>query len=133
MRLFSYKHRPFHLGPYPLERLPRSDKPAELLSVPPMEAISFHRQDDASLVNAMRRYQAMLDAIRDGMVKKERAVIPDDLGERARHLKSFGYYQDVSQSGVCVLTPEMFLAKPIDNPDIDELAELLRHQQTKTS
>ena len=132
MRLFSYKHRPFHLGPYPLERLPRSDRPLDLSVVPPMEQLIFHREEEASLVNAMRRYQAMLDAIRDGMVKKDKAVIPDDLQERARHLKSFGYYQDVSQAGVCELVPEMFLSDPIANPDIDELAELLRSQQTKT-
>ena len=35
----------------------------------------------------MRRYEAMLDAIRDGLVKKERASIPDDLQERSNHLK----------------------------------------------
>ena len=132
MRLFSYKHRPFHLGAYPLERLPRSDKPADLSLVPPMQPVVFHRPAEGSLVNAMRRYQAMLDAIRDGMVKKEQAVIPDDLEERARHLKSFAYYQDVSQAGVCELTPDMFLSEPISNPDIDDLAQLLRHQQTKT-
>ena len=132
MRLFSYKNRPFHLGPYPLERLPRVEHPVDLSAVPPMQPLSFHREEDASLVNAMRRYQAMLDAIRDGLVKKERAVIPDDLQERARHLKSFGYYQDASQVGVCELTPEMFLPEPIANPDIDGLTELLRTQQTKT-
>ena len=88
MRLFSYKNRPFHLGPYPLERLPRGERPADLSAVPPMQPLSFHRKDEASLVNAMRRYQAMLDAIREGLVKKEVAVIPDDLEERGR--KSVG-------------------------------------------
>lgn len=132
MRLFSYRNRPFHLGPYPLERLPRTDTPPDLAAVPAMQPLSFHRSEGASLVNAMRRYQAMLDAIRDGMVKKEKAVIPDDLQERARHLKSFGYYQDASQVGVCKLTSEMFLPEPVVNPYIGALAELLRSQQTKT-
>lgn len=132
MKLFSYKSRPFHLGPYPLERLPRSDMPADLSQVPPMRALSFHRREAASLVNAMRRYQAMLDAIRDGLVKKEQGGIPADLQERSRHLKSFGYYQDASQVGICRLTPEMVLPSPVTNPDIGELAELLRSQQTKT-
>jgi len=132
MKLFSSKHRPFHLGPYPLERLSRTDKPADLSKVPPMRPISFHRQTASSLVNAMHRYQAMLDAIRDGLVKKEPAVIPSDLQERSRHLKSFGYYQDASQAGTCQLTPEMFLETPVNNPDIGQLAEALRSQQTKT-
>jgi reductive dehalogenase len=132
MKLFSYKHRPFHLGPYPLERLARSGCVPDLDAVPPMQALRFHREDDGSLVNAMRRYQAMLDAIRDGLVKKDRATIPDDLAERSRHLKSFGYYQDASQAGVCRIERGMWLHQPIANPDVSELAELLRTQQTKT-
>lgn len=132
MKLFSYRRRPFHLGPYPLERLPRSEHAPDLTVVPPMRALSFHREDESSLVNAMRRYQAMLDAIRDGMVKKERATIPPDPGERSRHLKSFGYYQDASQAGICRIVPDMWLQQPIVNRDRGELARLLRTQQTKT-
>lgn len=95
--------------------------------------LSFQKQEQPhNIVNAMQRYQAMLDAIRDGLVKKEQAVIPQDPEERSRHLKSFGYYQDASQVGVCELTPEMFLQQPLQNPDIEELAEDLRSRQTKT-
>jgi reductive dehalogenase len=97
-----------------------------------MRALSFHREDNSSLVNAMRRYQAMLDAIRDGLVKKDRATIPGDLAERSRHLKSFGYYQDASQAGVCRIDRDMWLNQPIANADVSELSELLRTQQTKT-
>ena len=74
MRLFSYKNRAFYLGPYPLERLKRSHELPDLSSMLPMRAVSFHNTDaPLSLVNAMRRYEAMLDAIRDGLVKKDRA------------------------------------------------------------
>jgi reductive dehalogenase len=133
MRLFSYKNRPFHQGSFPLERLKRSDSEADLSAVPAMHALSFRNEDSkASLINAMCRYAAMLDAIRDGMVKKERAVIPTDLQERSNHLKSFGYFQDSAQVGVCALTPEMWLAEPFRNPDIDALAADLRDKQTKT-
>jgi len=104
----------------------------DLAAVPPMQALRFHRENDSSLVNAMRRYQAMLDAIRDGLVKKDRATIPGDLAERSRHLKSFGYYQDASQAGVCRIDRDMWLYQPIANADVRELAELLRTQQTKT-
>ena len=132
MRLFSTKDRPFHLGPYPLERLARAQVMPDLADVPKMATPSFHREDTLDLVNAMRRYQAMLDAIRDGMVKKERATIPPDPVERSRHLKSFAYYQDASQAGVCRLVTELFLQEPIDNPDIAEIGDVLRNQQTTT-
>ena len=36
-----------------------------------------------SIVNAMQEYQAMLDATREGMVKRELAEIPADLTDRA--------------------------------------------------
>ncbi|MEM7357636.1 MAG: 2Fe-2S iron-sulfur cluster-binding protein [Pseudomonadota bacterium] len=132
MRVFSYKNRPFHLGPFPLESLARSEKMVDLQDVPPSTAINFHNDEPGSIINAMRRYQAMLDAIRDGLVKKERAIIPDDPLERAQHLKSFGYYQDASQAGTCRLSADLFLAEPYLNPDIDALAEDLRTKQTKT-
>jgi len=133
MRVFSYKNRPVHLGPYPLERLKRTHTPPDLSLVPTMQAVSFHDPaQPENLVNAMGRYQAMLDAIRDGMVKKERGVVPSDPLERSNHLKAFGYYHDASQAGTCLLQPEMLLAEPIINPDIDQLAEELRTKQTKT-
>ncbi|WP_138378934.1 reductive dehalogenase [Luteithermobacter gelatinilyticus] len=133
MRFFSYKDRPVHLGPYPLERLKRTSGLPDLSAVPPMVPVSFVRQEDPlSLVNAMRDYQAMMDAIRDGLVKKERAVIPDDLEERAAHLKAFGYYCDASQVGICRLTPDMFLEEPLVNPGVDKLAEDLKTRQTET-
>ena len=75
MRFFSTKDRPPHLGPFPLERLARTDAMPDLTAVPSSRPVSFHRPDDPrSIVNAMRDYQAMLDAIRDGFVKSERAM-----------------------------------------------------------
>ena len=132
MRLFSYKDRPFHLGPFPLERLKRGPGPADLSQVPPCQQLLFTDNNPASIINAMTRYQAMLDAIREGMVKKETAVIPSDLAERTRHLKSFGYYQDASAAGSRKIIDEMWLQKPFKNPDIDALAEDLKTQQTTT-
>ncbi|PHZ85737.1 reductive dehalogenase [Paremcibacter congregatus] len=133
MRLFSYKDRPFHLGPYPLENVKRRDGAADLSRIPAMTPLSFRRpQDPLSLVNAMQDYQAMLDAIRDGSVKDQTGEIPDDLAERARHLKSFGYYCDASQAGVCALPKEAILDQAIVNPDIARLADILKHKQTST-
>ena len=74
-----------------------------------MIGLSFRRADDpASIVNAMQDYQAMLDATRDGMVKKETAEIPDDLQERANHLKSFGYFCDADMVGTCEIPAAVF-------------------------
>ncbi|WP_069300885.1 reductive dehalogenase [Neptunicoccus sediminis] len=131
-KLFSYKDRPVHLGPYPLERLRRRADQPELRHLSPTPQVLFRDPDPTSVINAMGEYQAMLDAIRDGMVKKEIASIPDDLQERANHLKAFGYYCDASMVGTSLITPEMWLETPLSNPDVDRLAETLRTKQVKT-
>ncbi|MDU8925831.1 reductive dehalogenase [Alisedimentitalea sp. MJ-SS2] len=132
-RFFSTRNRAFHLGPYPLENLARASGHADLNAVPPMAALSFERLDTPhSLVNAMGEYQAMMDAIRDGIVNPQKAEIPSDPRERAEHIKGFGYFSDASMMGICRLPDEARLQNPIRNPEIDRLAHDLRTRQTKT-
>jgi len=131
-RFFSTKNRPFHLGPYPLERLKRVAS-ADVSVVPAFAPLDFRRLETPhSLVNAMGEYQAMMDVLRDGMVNPVAAAAPTDPEERARHMKAFGYFQDASMMGVCRLPQSARLATPARNPDIDRLAEELRTKQTKT-
>ncbi len=132
VRFFSDAKRPVHLGPYPLERLSRGPMP-DLSTVPATQQLEFRRPNTPeSIVNAMGEYQAMMDAIRDGLINKTRSTIPDDLAERANHLKAFGYFSDASMVGIGPLPETALLAQPFRNPDIDRLAEALRTRQTKT-
>ncbi len=132
-RLLSHARRPFHLGPFPLERLKRRAQMPDLAALAPVPALSFRRPEDpCSIVNAMRDYQAMLDATREGRVKPERAIIPDDPGERARHLKSFGYYCDASMVGICAIPAQAWRDRPLDNPDVARLADKINSMQPKT-
>jgi reductive dehalogenase len=132
-RLFSYKDRPVHLGPYPLELLARTNTPPSLPDVSLTKKISFQDDDNRdNLINAMRPYAAMLDTIRDGMVKKERGVLPTDIRQRSDHLKAFAYYHDASQAGIGKLNTSVFLDVPITNADMPKLAQELFSKQTKT-
>ncbi len=133
MRKFrSYRSRPMHLGPFPLEKLARQST-IDFATLPPFAPVSFRRPDDRlSIVNAMQDYQAMLDATRDGMVKREMAEIPDDLDERARHLKAFGYYCDASMVGICEVSAKAWLPAAVANPDVGRLAKKLRVMQPKS-
>ncbi len=132
MRFFSDKNRPVHLGPFPLERLARGTMP-DLTAVPPMQGLSFRREKTpASIVNAMNEYQAMMDAIRDGLVNKARAECPADACERAHHIKGFGYFSDAAMIGIGPVPGSALLDTPLRNPDIDRLAHDLRTRQTKT-
>ena len=131
--LFSNRKRPFHLGPFPLERLVRRPHSRTLGPVPAMRPVRFdHGQRPVSLVNALGEYQAMLDAIGDGAVTPDKAPCPEDLEERARHIKSFGYFQDAPMVGIGWFGPEMLLEQPIRNPEIGPLAEALKTRQVKS-
>ncbi len=121
-----------HFGPFPLEKLKRVPA-VDLSGLPAMPSVSYRRPDDPkSVVNAMQDYQAMLDATRDGMIKKEVAEIPDGLEERANHLKSFAYYCDASMVGTCRIVDEAWLDAPVHNPDVERLADKLRVMQPKS-
>jgi len=133
MRFFSTKNRPAHLGPYPLEDLARLSSVPDFSNVQTMSRVEFARPDNPqSIVNAMGEYQAMMDAIRDGLVNKAQSKVPADLNERANHLKGFGYFSDASMVGICKLPKAAMLSVPIRNPDIDRLALELKTKQTKT-
>ena len=131
-RFFSTKNRPVHMGPYPIESLVRCDQVA-LDETPQFQKLDF-KQSDAphSIINAMGEYQAMMDAIRDGLVNKVKSNIPEDPAERSEHLKAFGYFSDATNVAICKLPDEATLETGIRNPDIDRLAHDLRTRQTKT-
>ena len=131
-QFFSDKNRPVHLGPFPLERLERGPMP-DLTAVPRFAPLNFRRPGlPASIVNAMGEYQAMMDAIRDGMVNKAQAECPSDPQERADHIKGFGYFSVAAMVGIGPMPASARLDQPYRNPDIDRLAEDLKTRQTKT-
>ncbi len=133
MRLFSYRHRPVHLGPYPLERLPRAGLQAldgDLAAMSPMPPLRFDEPAlQHTIAPAIGRYMAMFDLVRDGAVNPREAEITADEGERARHLKAAGYYFDASMMGVCRLPASALRAEPVRNPQVTALAAELEANQ----
>jgi reductive dehalogenase len=133
MRIFSYKKRPVHLGPYPLERLARQHVPTDLGAVPPMRPLSFVDEGSPeSLTNAMTRYIGMFDVVRDGTVTPLPAEIPADPLERSHHLKAASYYYDSTMTGVAALPREALLEVPLRNPSLPTLVAELEKSQPKT-
>ena len=132
MRFFSYRNRPVHLGPYPLERLKRHAEPADLTAVAPMHALSFDNANPESLSHAMARYIGMFDLVRDGTINPQAGEIPDDPQERANHFKAAGYYFDATMVGVCALPAAAVLAEPIRNPMVAAIGAELEQSQPKS-
>jgi reductive dehalogenase len=133
IKLFSYKDRPVHLGPYPLERLARRRAMLDLNAVPAMQPVPFIDDNNPeSLTNAMTRYIGMFDVVRDGAVTPLPAEIPGDPQERSNHLKAAGYYYDATMMGIASLPREALLAKPIRNPSLPGLVAELERGQPKS-
>jgi reductive dehalogenase len=132
MRLFSYRDRPVHLGPYPLERLTRQATWPDLQAVAPMQPLDVERAPPGSLAPAIARYLAMFDLVRDGAVNPRPAEVSDDPAERTRHLKAAGYYFDATLMGACALPAAARLAQPIRNPRVVALGEELQRSQPRS-
>ena len=125
MRLFSYRDRPVHLGPYPCERLTRVDEAPDLGGVPWTPPLDFDRAGAHTLAPALARYQAMFDLVREGAVNPVPAQVSDDPAERARHLLAAGFYFDATLMGVCALPRSALRPQPLRNPRVAALGEEL--------
>ena len=133
VKLFSDKKRPVHMGRFPTERLARSHDIPDLSKLTPWPNLSFQRpKGSTSIVPAMAEFQAMMDAVRDGSVNSVPSEIPNDIRERANHLKAFAYFNDMSVVGIGPVTICDHLEKTRINPEIDRLSQALSTRQTKT-
>ena len=109
MKLFSHKDRPVHLGPYPLERLPRLADPAA-----PPPSIDGNRPPEErtegprGAAHAYTLYLDLFDAQRRGELS-ERAPIPDDPIERTHNIKGGLYFLDADMVGVGLIPDEAWL------------------------
>jgi len=126
MRLFSYQNRPVDFGPLPLETLKRTATIPDLSSVQPLAPLEYDAsQQPASLINGMRIYASYLDAARNGHPSDQRPDIPADIEERAKAIKSLGYFSDAKHVACCAMTAELFLDNPLRNLDLEDVANEL--------
>ncbi|MFT7601753.1 MAG: hypothetical protein ACI8TP_004714 [Acidimicrobiales bacterium] len=114
MRLFTNKKRPVHLGPYPLERLPRLSSP----NAAPLGLDRSRRRPTeptapgpTSANSAYQLYVEMFNQQRTGE-KAPEAPIPDDLTERSNNIKAGLYFLDADMVGTAVVPDGVGDPKP---------------------
>jgi reductive dehalogenase len=93
MRLFSNARRPVHLGPYPLEDLPRTSD-IDLDRSPRSGSVPASR-----LSPSIQPYMRLFSSLRDGEVAPRADPLTGDPGKRAENLKAGIYFLDADQSG----------------------------------
>ena len=112
-----------HLGPYPLERLPRTGSPRDVHGLPTAAQTAGARPGNpASLAHSIKEYLDVIDAQRIGAAAAEPAPIPADPVERARHMKAACYFLDASMAAVCRLDPSFHLDPPVQNTSLQKEA-----------
>jgi hypothetical protein len=103
------KTRPFHLGPFPLETLPRDDRIAALEAErSPIPSASAARAD-ALLARVAQHYEAIYAEFIEGECAAGKAPVPDDLQRRMVDAKGVAYFMDASQVGICQLPERAWL------------------------
>ena len=111
-KFFQAGIAPPHLGPYPLERLPRSNRAPStegLAEIPPLRLPE--PENPYSIANSFPRFFELYRRLRNGEVREQAASIPSDPEERLRHLKSLSYFLDASQVGACIIPEDARLGR----------------------
>jgi reductive dehalogenase len=112
------KDRPFHLGPFPLETLPRDRSVLEAEAARPRAKSPDVAPPDSPLGRAVDTYRAIMAGFADGAPAPARAPVPDDLARRAVDIKGGAYFMDASHVGICRI-PDTAWAADADRPDHD--------------
>src|SRR5687768_8029519 len=107
------KGRPFHLGPFPLEALPRDDGAVAIGASRSPKATSpgvVAGLDDA-LSRVADHYRQIFSKFVEGTPAKGKAPVPDDLERRSADVKGGAYFMDASCVGVCRIPQNGWIAE----------------------
>jgi reductive dehalogenase len=105
MIFFSNKNRPFHFGPYPLERLARDEKVAEIERKASRDSKPGNKEPvNTRYAEALGTYHEIFREFCKGDPAPAKAPVPDDLDKRMIDIKGAGYFLDASQVGICELS-----------------------------
>ncbi len=113
------KDRPFHLGSYPLEVLPRDDGVLEAEAARSRATGKAAASAAGPLGDAAVKYSGLFERfIEEAPVEKE-APVPADLDRRVQDVKGCAYFMDASQVGICRIPDNAWLdgATPVAGHD----------------
>ncbi len=94
--------RPYHLGPFPLEALPRDDAViAAEAARPAIAAPAPAPAPEGPLARSARTYLELMAPMLADDPAPELAPVPDDPERRVIDLKGYAYFMNASQAGIC--------------------------------
>jgi hypothetical protein len=118
MIFFSNKSRPYHLGPYPLERLARDpDILSQEIALPKRNRPAIETKQVDGFSESIAKYHQIFHSLRDDEPAAAKAPVPDDLHRRMIDIKGSAYFLNASQVAICSLADSCWLddATPQDH------------------
>lgn len=103
-RAYSNQERPYHLGHWPLEQLPR-DRDLALSENLSYEPVGDFIPGGDSIDDALQAYRELFEVHLTGETAAAQAPIPADPTVRSNNVKSHAYFLDVDLVGCCRLEP----------------------------
>ena len=103
--------RPYHLGPFPLETLPRDDSVFEVEAArPPIQAPAYRSEPEGPLASALRDYLNIFIETAMKEPAPRPAPGPDDPHRRMVDVKGYAYFMNASQVGICPIPANAWAA-----------------------
>ena len=110
MIFFSNKSRPYHLGPYPLERIRRDPSILDTETAAPKSPMPPEADPIVGVFGeAVEKYHQIFHGLRDNQPVAEKAPVPDDLKRRMIDIKGSGYFLNASQMAICEIAYSCWL------------------------
>ena len=110
------ENRPYHLGPLPMEVLPRDEAVlAREAARPPLEEEPFAAPGGSPFALAVERYRALFAGLADGPAAPAKAPLPNVPRRLVVDIKGGGYFLNASQIAVCAIPANAWLgsAEPL--------------------
>jgi hypothetical protein len=102
--------RPYHLGRFPLETLPRDDAVAAAeTGREPASPPAAPGTPEGALARAARAYLELFVPMLDDEPAPARAPVPDEAERRMADLKGYAYFMNASQVGICRIPERAWL------------------------
>jgi ferredoxin len=124
------KSRPYHLGPYPLERLARSEKIGiEELQLARISRLPPDDEQNKGLLQAIEKYYRVFHSLRKDKPVAAKAPVPDDLQRRTIDIKGSAYFLNASQVAICPLTDSCWLSDSTPTIHSHAVVVLVKHER----
>ncbi len=122
--------RPYHLGPFPLEALPRDDAVGAAEAARPAIATpSPAPAPEGPLARAARTYLELMAPMLADDPAPKLAPVPDDPEPRMIDLKGYAYFMNASQAGICRIPGSAWYADAESQGYEFALVILVEHQR----